>query len=332
MNYFCTLFDSFYLSRGLIMYNSLRRCSQEFHLYIFAFDDTSFNILNSMKLHHLTVISLNEFENEELRRVKKERTKAEYCWTCTPSTISYVLERYKVPECTYIDADLYFFNDPAVLVNEMYENGKNVLISEHRYSIIPKLYEQERAGRFCVQFMTFVNQESSLDILEKWRTQCIDWCYARHEDGKFGDQKYLDEWPLKYSNVRILQHKGGGLAPWNINNYKIYCNSNSFYLEDKSSHQRFDPVFYHYQYVKSLDKEFYDIGWYYMNSTVKKSFYRTYLSEIEKTESMLSQSSSGYFRIYSDMKSYLSGNPVKLFLKRFLKYNIMKANSNGISD
>jgi hypothetical protein len=332
MNYFCTLFDSFYLSRGLIMYNSLKRCSREFHLYIFAFDDLSFDILNSMKLHHVTVISLNEFETDELRKVKKERSKAEYCWTCTPSTIAYVLERYNVPECTYIDADLVFFNDPAVLVREMNENSKNVLISEHRYSFLPKLYEQERAGRFCVQFMTFLNQENSLEVLDNWRMQCIDWCYARHEDGKFGDQKYLDEWPVKYKNVHILQHKGGGLAPWNINNYRIHGNSNIFLLEDKSSHQRFEPVFYHYQYVKSLGEGYYDIGWYYMNSVVKKLLYSTYLSEIDKVETMLSKNSSGYFMNYSDMKSYLSGNPVKLFLKRFLKYNIMKANSNGISD
>lgn len=329
MNYYCTLFDSFYLSRGLILYNSLQKHSKAFHLYIFAFDDITYNILLSLNLDYVTVVSLSEFENDDLKAVKQSRSKAEYCWTCTPSTISFIIEKYNVPECTYIDADLSFFSDPSVLIKEMLENGKNVLISEHRFSLFPKLYEQERAGRFCVQFMTFTNQKSSLDVLQEWKQQCIDWCYARHEDGKFGDQKYLDVWPEKHQNVHILQHRGGGLAPWNIRNYKIFAGKNELILVDKKTKQQFIPVFFHYQFVKSLGNGYYDIGWYLIGNSVKNSFYSCYLSELEKTESLLSLNMS-YNRKYSEMKSYLSGNAAKIFLKKFLKYNILKVNTDGI--
>jgi hypothetical protein len=43
---FCTLFDKNYLSRGIALYNSLAENCGEFHLYIFAFDETSGRILN----------------------------------------------------------------------------------------------------------------------------------------------------------------------------------------------------------------------------------------------------------------------------------------------
>src|SRR5512133_3761339 len=82
---FCTLFDSFYLSRGLAMYESLKKQSASFHLFIFAFDELSYNILIDLKLDDVTVISLSEFETPELIEVKKSRSVAEYCWTCTPS-------------------------------------------------------------------------------------------------------------------------------------------------------------------------------------------------------------------------------------------------------
>ena len=60
---YCTLFDSNYLTRGLAMYESLKRYSNNFHLYIFAFDDGSYKLLKKLGLEYVTIISLKDFEN-----------------------------------------------------------------------------------------------------------------------------------------------------------------------------------------------------------------------------------------------------------------------------
>ena len=101
---FCTLFDSGYLSRGLAMYESLNRHCKDFHLYVFAFNDECFSVLKSLYLANMTVISLPEFEDEELLKVKPTRSRGEYCWTCSSSTILYVLDNYDVDHCTYVHA------------------------------------------------------------------------------------------------------------------------------------------------------------------------------------------------------------------------------------
>src|SRR5688500_5630594 len=104
MNNFCTLFDSNYILFGLNLYYSIENSTQHIHLYIFAFDEKSLLILKDLNLNHATIISLNEFEDKELLRVKSTRSKGEYCWTCTPSTILYCIQKYNLPECTYLDA------------------------------------------------------------------------------------------------------------------------------------------------------------------------------------------------------------------------------------
>lgn len=324
MFYFCTLFDSFYLSRGLVMYESLKQHTNNFHLYIFAFDDLAYEILISLNLENVTIISLSEFENQKLLNIKNTRTKAEYCWTCTPSIIDYVIETYNVPSCTYLDADLFLYQSPAVLLEEM-NKQKTVLITEHRFSKVAKIHEQERAGRFCVQFITFTKDQESKEVLNRWKNQCIDWCYARYEDGKFGDQKYLDEWPDKYNNIQILEHLGGGVAPWNIQQYKIIQNNNNLFGIDKKSKNRFEIIFYHFHYVRFLKNNLVDIGWNYLPKFVIREFYKPYISKIIETEKKLERLNKNYKTILFNNKPKGLKENAKALIKSFTKFNLIKA-------
>jgi hypothetical protein len=273
-----------------------------------------------MNLEKVTVISLDEFENEALKEVKKNRTKAEYCWTCTSSIIYNSIIKYNLPSCTYIDSDLYFFSDPAVLISELAVNNKRVLITEHRFTPLAKLYSLKRAGRFCVQFMTFSNEEDSMQLLKKWMMQCIDWCYARYEDGKFGDQKYLEDWPAKYDCVHILNHQGGGLAPWNINRYKFRNNNERIAVINRNTSESSDAIFYHFQYVKFVSPGIFDIGWYNIPHQVKKIFYIPYLTRLIIIEKNLSEDNHEYSTNFPK----LSLKGIKKFMKETIYYNILK--------
>ena len=106
---FCTLFDSFYLDKGLALYRSLERQTNNFKLFIFSFDDKAYEVLQKMQLKNAVVLHHTVIEDDVLLSLKKERSKAEYNWTCTPVIIEYVLKKYKVENCTYSDADMYFF-------------------------------------------------------------------------------------------------------------------------------------------------------------------------------------------------------------------------------
>jgi len=295
---------------------------KEFHLFIFAFDTLSDTMLRKLNLPDVTVISLNEFENEKLLAVKSSRSRAEYCWTCTSSTIDYVLEYYKVPACTYLDADIFFYGSPEVLLDEL-KNGKNVLITEHRFSRFARLFEQRRAGRFCVQFITFADKADSRKVLDIWKNQCIDWCYARYEDGKFGDQKYLENWPVQYDNVHVLSHPGGGIAPWNARQFNFVGENDKLYGIKPGSGERFEVIFFHFHYIRLLHSGYADLGWNRLPEKVKVLFYKPYISRMIEKEIILEDKFPEYKRPVFDESASGIKESAKSWFKSITHFNLL---------
>jgi hypothetical protein len=248
---FCTLFDSNYLIKAVAMYRSLERSCPSFHLTAFCFDELAEEMLAKLGLEHLSVVPLRAIEahDAELLSTKSDRSPVEYCWTATPALPLYMLDtRPELDEITYLDADLLFFSDPEPLFEEM--GTDSVLITPHRFS--PEYADQEMNGIYNVQFMTFRRDERGLEALNWWHDRCIEWCYYRLEDGKLGDQKYLDDWPERFEGVHVLRHKGGGLAPWNASQYEVRERGGRILVDD-------DPlVFFHYHRVRMRENDSHD--------------------------------------------------------------------------
>ena len=288
---FCTLFDSNYLSRGLAMYESLRATGVDFHLYVFPFDERSRRIIERLHLEHVTVVPLSEFEDPELLKVKGTRTAGEYCWTSTSSTILYVLERFAVPHCTYVDADVMFTASPATVLEELGQNS--VLITEHGYSA-SYTHLVQLSGLYCVQFITFRNDERGLQVLRWWRERCIEWCYAREEDGKFGDQKYLDDWTTRFKGVHVLRHPGGALAPWNIARFDVERVDSGLTIREKATSQSYPIVVYHFHYLRFYPGGKVDLGDYRLAKPVLEELYLPYLRSLEKAKERILNVESGF--------------------------------------
>jgi len=319
---FCTLFDSFYLTRGLAMYQSLEKTCDNFHLFIFAFDDKSFDILNKLQLKNATIIPLIDFEDNKLLAVKPTRTKAEYCWTCTSSTILYVIEKYNVPSCTYLDADLYFFKNPKLLFDEM--GDKSILITEHRYP--PKFNRVDSSGIYCVQFITFVNDANGLEALKWWRDACIEWCYNRYEDGKFGDQKYLDDWTTRFKGVHVLQHLGGGLALWNIEQYSLIERKGDLItFNNKVDDSKFEVIFFHFHHVRFFKNDILDLGWRQPAKTIILNLFVPYIEILNEVESYVKQVDSGFNIPLTNFELINNAgvkNKIKYVIKMIFRYSV----------
>lgn len=319
---FCTLFDSYYLDKGITLAKSFNEvCPGEFTLYIFCFDDKSKQILEELNISGVNVLSHKDLEREypNLLKLKEERSKAEYCWTCTPATIEYVLNHYEVDNCTYIDADLYFFSNPKVLFDEL--NGKNIIITPHRFTDTKKDQRfLKRSGKYCVEFNYFDQSENARKALTWWKEKCFEWCFHLYEEDRMGDQKYLVQFPVLFEGVHELENLGGGMAPWNLAQYKYEKSDNdTIVIEEKATGKKFRPVFYHFQDIRYLPGRKVNIKSNSHDKQLKFFLYKPYLKAIEETRAMLKSK----YNIDFSLKKAYSSNPLIAFAqKNILLYKI----------
>lgn len=318
---FCTLFNSAYLDKGMVLIESLKTVSPKSYLYVFAFDDKCFEILSQLNYDNVILVSLAEFENELLLKLKKERSSRAYCWTCTPFTIKHVLEKYNEKECTYIDADMCFYSDPQVLLDEIEDDNCDVGIVEHRFGR-GKVQEQqlEIAGKYCVEFNTFKNNENGLKVLNYWADKCAECCTddtSQSKDGKFGDQMYLNDWLQRFDRVHVMKNHGGGMAPWNIYRYRLTKNSKKDGIEFRDIQDKgiYNLVFYHFHGMTSYGNGSFDISVFgrYGRPQKKlvKNIYIPYIRAIYQSRNILKKTYS--FNVLENIE-YKFSPPISLIL------------------
>lgn len=286
---FCTLFNSRYLDKGLVLFDSLLTNVKNFKLYVVAFDSKCFEVLSQYAGEHLIVISLEEFESPKLLEAKGNRTAREYCWTCSCYTIKHVLEHYHEKCCTYIDADMFFYRSPQILFEEIEKDKCDVSIIRHGFTDV---WENRRiirfAGEYCVEFNTFYATENGLNVLNWWCERCFECCTEKMDGVHFGDQKYLDQFKKLFPGIHIIQHQGAGVAPWNLARFLLDTNGsteNEIILKEKRTNQTWPLIFYHFQNIDYISDKEIDIGMYLLypknvSKVLRDTIYLPYLKRI----------------------------------------------------
>jgi len=320
MYYFCTYFDSNYLVKGLALYRSLVHHAKTFRFWVLCFDELAYEVLRELALPEVEPISLKEFEEGdlELLETKGNRSCIEYYFTCTPSLPLFVLRNHpEVDAITYLDADLFFFSDPSPIYREL-DRG-SVLIVEHRFP--PHLRHREIYGIYNVGLLCFRRDDVALECLRWWRSRCLEWCYDRVEDARFADQKYLDDWPDRFSRVVVLEHKGAGLAPWNTGNYSLHWENHQVFVDSEPL------LFFHFHGLKRLRPWLYDPNLRRYGARadllLKRRVYGPYIRELEEVGRWISaflpldEARTGMGSIRGgNRETNLSGHPLRVMSRK----------------
>jgi hypothetical protein len=275
---YCTYFDHNYLSRGLALYYSLQRHAPGSRLWVLCLSETCYRALVALDLPNLVPRSLADFEaaDTQVAATRSSRSAIEYYFTCSPAWMLYVLDREVGAEwVTYLDGDLYFFVSPEPIYDEL--RDCSVAIIPHRFTT--KIARMLKYGTYNVGWVGMRNDRDGRGVIEWWRQKCVEWCHDYVDGGRFADQGYLDEFAGLSPRVKVIEHLGANLAPWNIGNYKMTVVDGEVRIDG-----RWPLIFFHFQGLRR------DLRYFFFNShrsysapfssAVRRYIYKPYVDEL----------------------------------------------------
>lgn len=231
MRQYATLFDSNYLPKGLALYESLKRHSSEpFKLYVLPLDQATHETLRNLNLLNVELVDRDDFERTMRWQphgegLKENRTHAEYCWTCASNLVEQLLLLKRLPEMTYLDADLFFFSDPSPVFKEI--GKRSIAITPHQFPDNKEKPRLLKSGFFNVGFVSFKRTPKGMRCLLQWAAQVRKRCSA--EVG-CGDQVYLDSWPQEFGEEVAVLGIGVNMGPWNLSAHDVSLRGGKVYL------------------------------------------------------------------------------------------------------
>ncbi len=294
---FITLFNYNYLPQGLTLYYSLKKKLPKSKIWVVCMDIKVEKDLKRRNLPDLKTIPLKKIENKSLKEIKKKRKFIEYCWTLTPFLPSYFFKNNKSAKfITYLDADIFFYKNPMPIIREFLKSKKSIFLTEHGFH--PNHDISDISGRFCVQYMIYKNDVHCEKILKWWQEKCLDWCHDYPDNGRLGDQKYLDEWPKLFKNkIHISRNKKFFQAPWTFDRFKTK-----------------DKIIYHFHGLKINSNKIYVYNNYGFSKEIINKAYLPYCRALKKTLKKIK------FVFSQDVKPFSFSSRVKTWVK----YNLFK--------
>ena len=222
--HYATYADRAYLPKLRALYRSMERHCAPFALSVLAWDEKTLDAVMPWPRAYgesaeRMWLRLNpEFELDRLPG--PPRSRIEHYWTCGPQWIADVMDMAGEP-VTYVDADVMFHSSPEPVFAEI--GGAPAAVFPHNFAEaapwpIPTRATHEQFGLYNVGLV----HVAARAVAEHWAAQVRDWCYDRVEPVpipdrrlRYGDQKYLDEWPARFG-AHVVQHPGANLGPWAI--------------------------------------------------------------------------------------------------------------------
>lgn len=269
--YLCTVTDVGYLFKVLAQYRSLENTGSDFHIFICCTDHASHRVLTALRLPRCTPLTLGQLQDGELFTLQRERKANEFSWTLKSYLMTFLLCGCGAPHVLYCDGDVGFWGDLALLYAD-WGDSAIYLCTQRDVDWVERKYGKYQAGILGIR-----NTDAGFRMLRWWKQKCREWCFAYEDSGRLGDQKYLDDVPSLFGDVKVSWNRGINAAPWNVvynNGYAVAAANGRVTIDG-------DPlVAYHFACIDIYDERRFDLwslGSIAIQPVVRRSVYVPYL-------------------------------------------------------
>ncbi len=213
---YCTLSDKNYLKFGKALIDSLiSHSTEDFVLYYLCLDEETFESLTDYNSKVVPVrLSDVENSNQDLVNFKNRKPYNQFCWSLASCFSYYLLKEKQLDDILYIDSDIYFYQDPKLIFDEVGE--KSVGIIRHRHNTNLSV-----DGEYNVGTVYFRNSDLGIKTLKNWM-ECVI-LETRPDLATCGDQKYLELFELicggPFNELCVIDKTIAHGAPWNFRLY-----------------------------------------------------------------------------------------------------------------
>jgi hypothetical protein len=217
INFVCYA-DIRYLPQFLLLHKSINNFFKIYTINILCLDEKIYLALKKLDLAQVNLITLGHLDQYNLDEIRSTRSYREFVWSLTPTICHYCLKYLKIKNIAFIDVDIEILSPPTNEIFDFMSSQREVMITPHGFE--PSFDLSQNSGIFCVQFIIFKGNNTSIKIIEHWMAQCNLNSSSQSSHDVFGDQFYLNEWPSEYGDIiYIYQQKEHFQAPWNTNRF-----------------------------------------------------------------------------------------------------------------
>ena len=211
--------DIHFLSRAVALILSVIQTSGLREIWVYTHDEEAFRILNLLAFENVRVIPSEDLiaNYTELEDCRSKKSNLEFLFAMTPFMIMHAVEITK-NNVWYIDADVYFLKSVTNLEDQT--KDRSILVSAHNFP--SRLKKLEKYGKYNVGVIYVSGDKESIDTIQWWATKCIEDTSIFSRKDVYGDQKYLDKFPLLNSRFGEFAPLENCAAPWNIEQVKNF--------------------------------------------------------------------------------------------------------------
>jgi hypothetical protein len=295
---YCTVLSAAYVPRAVTLQRSIsRQCPDAIFAY-YCIDDDAACQLERLDLGKSWIVPPREFETGPFPHLKSTRRINEYCWTLKPVVLQHALSRDpRLDWVVWLDADMFAFGDLDSIFAK--NTSSHVALTPHRFSSAEFARFEPVVGRFNAGFVAFRNSDEGCSALVWWGDRCLESCPSQPAEGRYADQKYLDEIADRFPGVASLTQAGVNAAPWNTIDQAVTQRDGRPLVAGESL------FLYHFQGLKVIRSWLFDLyasSKFRLPKELRKLVYEPYLSALRSQfENIAQHSDAGHGGITGEL-------------------------------